>query len=251
VRNGEAQAVGEAGFVVLRRFFDPVPLAAELDRAIGEGIGPAQPAQRFPAGKGTVSLQYVPMMCERTPASLELARALASVAEELLRRRVLSGRAKGTTYFGDTSWHRDSELDIASLGCIAYLDRLTAATGALRILPLSHTNQTMELPAAGWKGGVAIGSDPGDVIVFDEHLAHASSSGRERRQWRVDFIIDPADSEIPSVQEWFARSVPDERRDLGYDARLYPSYGEYWRSRHPSWAARLADLGVLDQRRLR
>jgi hypothetical protein len=251
VRNGEAQSVGEAGYVVLRRFFDPIPLAAELDHAIGEGIGPAQSAQRFPAGKGTVSLQYVPMMCERTPASLELARALASVAEELLQRRVLSGRAKGTLYFGDTSWHRDSELDIASLGCIAYLDRLTAATGALQMLPLSQTKQAVELPEPGWNGGVAIASDPGDVIVFDEHLVHSSSGGRERRQWRVDFVIDPADSEIAAVQEWFARSVPDERREVGYDARLYPSYGGYWRSRHPDWAARLADLGVFDPRRHR
>src|SRR5262245_55881688 len=98
---------------------------------MAEGISPSQAAQRFTAGSGTVSLLYLPMMCERTPVSLELASALASVAEELLQRRVLPGRAKGTRYFGDTSRHRDSDLDIASVGCIAYLDPVTVATGAL------------------------------------------------------------------------------------------------------------------------
>jgi hypothetical protein len=237
----------EIGYVVLQRFFDPVPLMAELERAMGEGIGPGQPVQRFPAGRGTVSLQYVPMMCERTPVSLDLVGALAPVAEELLQRGVLPGRAKGTRYFGDTSWHRDSELDIASLGCLAYLDRVTAGTGALQILPFSHTNRTVGLPEAGWHSTVAIDTAPGDVIVFDEHLVHGSSGGGQRRQWRADFVIDPAGSEIDAVREWFAQSVPDRRLDPGYHAGLYPSYGEYWRSRYTTWATRLAELGCLDQ----
>jgi hypothetical protein len=250
VRNGEVHQFLEVGYVVLRRFFDVLPLAAEYDRALGGGVRPTQPAQRFVAGNGMVSLKYVPMMCERTPVSLDLGSALASVAEELFQRPVLPGRAKGTRYVGDTNWHRDSEHDLASLGCIAYLDRLTAATGALRILPRSHTSRAVELPDAAVGTGVAIESDPGDVIVFDEHLVHGSCGGRERRQWRADFVVDPTEGEIAAVQEWFAQSVPDERRDVGYDARLYPSYGEYWRSRHTAWAARLVDLGVLDQGRL-
>jgi hypothetical protein len=226
-------------------------VAAELDRAIRDGVGSTRPAQRFAAGTGTVSLQYVPMMCERTPVSLELASALAPVAEELFQRPVLPGRAKGTNYVGDTSWHRDSERDLASLGCVAYLDRLMAATGALRILPRSHRSRTVDLPDAGGNAGIAIESEPGDVIVINERLAHSSSGGRERRQWRVDFVADPAESEIPATQEWFARSVPDERQDVGYDAGLYPSFGEHWRSRFPRWTARLVDLGVLDQHNFR
>src|SRR5262249_7768531 len=99
----------------------------------------------------------------------------------------------------------------------------------------------------GWRSAVAIESIPGDVIVFDEHLVHGSSGGLERRQWRTDFVIDPAASEITAAQQWFAQSLPDERRDVGYHAGLYPSYGEYWRSRPPGWAARLATLGILGQ----
>jgi hypothetical protein len=249
VRNGDRHELIEVGYVVLRRFFDPDRLAAELDRTLKDGTSAQQPPQLFSAGADTVPLRYVPMMCERTPVSLDLARTLSSVAKELLGRSVLPGRAKGTEYFSDTSWHRDSQHDIQSIGCLAYLDRLSAASGALRVLPRSHTDRTRRLANDARDASVAIETRPGDVIVFDEHLVHGSGGGRERRQWRVDFVVDPSAVEVPAARQWFAQSLPDERGDVGYDARRYTSYGAYWRSLHPGWAARLVELGVLAQRR--
>ncbi len=35
-------------------------------------------------------------------------------------------------------------------------------------------------------------TEPGDVIVFDEHVWHASMGGRNRRQWSATFVLDPA-----------------------------------------------------------
>ena len=64
---------------------------------------------------------------------------------------------------------------------------------------------------------------PGDVIVFDEHLIHGSVGGSQRRQWRVDFVIDPRDEhEHAGVAAWFDQSIPDERHDPGYDAEALP-----------------------------
>jgi hypothetical protein len=248
VRNGDRHELIEVGYVVLRRFFDHHPLVAELDRALKDGTSALQPPQLFSVGGDTFSLRYLPMMCERTPQSLDLACTLAPVAEELLGRGALPGRAKGTEYSSDTSWHRDSEHDIQSVGCLAYLDRLTAASGALRVLPRSHQDRTRILPDDAGDAGLVIETDPGDVIVFDEHLVHGSRGGRERRQWRVDFVVDPSPVEVPAVRQWFAQSLPDERGDVGYDARRYPSYGAHWRSLYPRWAARLVALGVLAQR---
>jgi hypothetical protein len=37
-----------------------------------------------------------------------------------------------------------------------------------------------------------IETEPGDLIVIDEHLFHASSGGAVRRQWRVDYLPVPA-----------------------------------------------------------
>ena len=177
MRNGDRHELIEVGYVVLRRFFDHHPLVAELDRALKDGTSALQPPQLFSVGGDTVSLRYLPMMCERTPQSLDLARTLAPVAEELLGRGALPGRAKGTEYSSDTSWHRDSEHDIQSVGCLAYLDRLTAASGALRVLPRSHQDRTRILPDDAGDAGLVIETDPGDVIVFDEHLVTAPVVG--------------------------------------------------------------------------
>ena len=77
------------------------------------------------------------------------------------------------------------------------------------------------------------------MIVFDEHIRHGSAGGRERRQWRVDFVVDPAGAEeTATVYGYFAR-IFDPGWDGGYDAVRYPSYGEFWCSRARPWTERL------------
>jgi hypothetical protein len=218
------------GFVVLRGEVDPGPLSDEIDRALAEGARADRPAP----------FEYVPMMCERTPVSLDLVDRFAAVASQLLGRAVLPGRAKGTRYHGDTDRHRDSTDSIATLGCVAYLDPVDASNGALRVIAGSHLHSAS--PAGA---GEPIETEPGDVIVFDERLLHGSSGGADRRQWRVDFVIDPHDAhERASVERWFAQSIPNEQDDPGYDPQTYPSYGAHWQTRDRPWTARLADLGV-------
>lgn len=92
----------ESGFVVLRGVFDPAPLSEEVDRAFAEGFRPGHEVHVISQGTGRVSLRYLPMMCDRTPVSLDLVDRFASVATELLGRQVIPGRAKGTRYYGDT-----------------------------------------------------------------------------------------------------------------------------------------------------
>jgi hypothetical protein len=158
---------------------------------------------------------------------------------------VLPGRAKGTWYQSDTSWHRDSVHDVASVGVVAYLEPLDAATGALRIVPGSHAARDRALPEADAPVGEVLETAPGDVIVFDEHLIHGSMGGSQRRQWRADFVIDPRDDhERAEVAAWFDQSIPDERHDPGYDAERYPSYGPYWQALDRPWTDRLRKLGV-------
>ena len=111
-----------AGFAVLRGAVDAVPLTVEVDRALADGF---RRGTKLNTGSGQNYFRYVPMMCERTPVSVSLVSDLALVAAELLGRVVLPVRAKGTEYFGETAWHRDSELPIlASVGLAAYLDHL-------------------------------------------------------------------------------------------------------------------------------
>ena len=239
----------ENGFVVLRGFLDPAPLGAEIDRAFSEGFLPASGVTVLSQGTGVVSFRYLPMMCERTPVSLGLLDRLAVVAADLLGRDVLPGRVKATRYFGDTGWHRDSEHALATMGFLAYLEPLTAQTGALRVMRGSHACLSVVLPTS-FEGGLAgpgqaIGTQPGDVVAFDEHLVHGSHGGTERRQWRADFVVDPKSAaEEAQVKAYFGHIFPRRQGQAPYDATRYPSYGPYWQSLDRPWTARLHDLGV-------
>jgi hypothetical protein len=244
---GPSEQLRRQGFVVLRGEVDPAPISGEVDRVLLESDAGGYEPRTIAQGTGTVTFRYVPMMCERTPVSLGLLDQFAVTAAELLDRPVLPGRAKGTRYYGGTGWHRDSEHPIPSLGFITYLDRLNGETGALQVVPGSHADSDMALPGLGRCGPTkAIATSPGEVIVFDEHLIHGSSGGHERRQWRVDFVIEPRDpEESAAVRAWFGQSNPDEADDdPGYDAGRYPTYGLHWRNRDRPWTATLAALGL-------
>jgi hypothetical protein len=243
------------GFLVLRRALDPSPLAHEFDRSLREGV--RTPFQTNVGGE-ELGGTYVPMMCERTPVSLSLLDRFMSVAQTLLHAEVVPVRAKGVRYFGATSWHTDSVHNLASVGFVAYLESLRGTTGALRVIPGSHRPEFGSALAEYLAGGASpdtesaktplpsfiVDTEPGDLLVFDEHLYHASSGGQNRRQWRVDYVAVPARvDEEASVRTYF-ESVYQPGWDGGYDAELFPTYGPHWLLSGRACVARLADLGV-------
>lgn len=236
------------GFVVLRRFFEPRALAAEIDRVLASGLVSAPVA----SGGDEMRFQYVPMMTAETPVSLALLDRAEAVAVSLLGGPVLPTRAKGVRYGGNTPWHADSASPVASTGFAAYLEPLGAESGALRVLPGSHRPELTEALRAHGAAGMAatalpahvLVTEPGDLIVFDEHLFHASSGGGARRQWRADYLRDPIGAEAEAhARSYFASIYPPDW-DGGHDVDRYPSHGPDWqRSGRPS-VARLAELGV-------
>jgi hypothetical protein len=182
-------------------------------------------------------------MNERAPVSLELLDRFAAIAADLLGRAVLPVRAKCVVYFGDAGWHHDSDLDVASLAFAAYLEPLDPATGALRVRPGSHLRPDA---TDGDGDGVAIPTAPGDVIVFDERLWHASFGGTDRRQWRVDFVVDPmTPHEEAAVRGYFAGTYVADW-DGGYDVDRYPTYGPHWLASGRPAVDRLRALGVYE-----
>ncbi|MEO7329917.1 MAG: phytanoyl-CoA dioxygenase family protein [Minicystis sp.] len=238
------------GFVVLRRAFDPRPLSAEIDRVIREGLA----SSTGDLGSGEIRFRYVPMMNAETPVSLALLDRFEGVATALLGGPVIPTRAKGVSYRGDTPWHADSVSPFASLGFAAYLEPLDVATGALRVLPGSHRPEMAEalrvLGAAGAPAaslpGYVVATEPGDVIVFDEHLFHASSGGGLRRQWRLDYLRDPVGAEAEEQVMTYFQGIYPPDWDGGYDVDRFASYGLDWqRSGRPA-AERLAALGATD-----
>jgi Phytanoyl-CoA dioxygenase (PhyH) len=238
------------GFVVLRGFFDPESLAAELEHVLATGL----PRGSATLERGDIRFQYVPMMTTECPASLSLLDLLEGLAEALLGCPVIPTRAKGCRYSGNTPWHVDSGLDLPSLGFAAYLEPLGPDNGALRVIPGSHqpafSDALLKMGAPGMPAlalpSHIILSEPGDLIAFDEHLYHASSGGSTRRQWRADYLGDPNEPAAETLTRAYFEGIYPPDWDGGYDVDRFPSYGPDWVGSQRKGAARLGLLGVYD-----
>jgi hypothetical protein len=98
--------------------------------------------------------------------------------------------------------------------------------------------------------GVVLETSPGDVILLDEHLFHASEGGAERLQWRVDYVLDPTTPvEEESVRSYLASVFPSDW-DGGYDVDAYPSYDDHWLASDRRCVARLHQLGAVERARV-
>jgi hypothetical protein len=236
------------GFVVLPRFFDPTGLTVEADRAMTDGLYPDV------SRSGNITFQYVPMMIAETPISLSLLDRAGAVATALLGGAVLPTRAKATRYFGDTPWHTDSDSPLASVGFLAYLEPTTHESGALCVIPGSHHPQLGDAIRALGTGNLAalpvpyhvVATHPGDMILLDEHVFHASFGGGTRRQWRVDYLKAPVDGESEYRTRSYFESLYAPDWDGGYDVDRYPSYGPDWRNSRREAVAQLDALGVYE-----
>ena len=249
-RSGNADHLRTLGFFVLRRFFDPAMLSVEMDRVLQDAFSSSLDVSHYDG----IHFQYVPMMTADTPESLSLLDRTMVVAEELLGGPVVPTRAKAIRYFGSTPWHVDSVQQVASLGFMTYLEPLDANNGALRVVPGSHLPERNNLlRAMGGTGKPAtelpseiLSTEPGDMIVFDEHLFHSSHGGVARRQWRIDFLRDPADAaERNSTRAYFS-NIYAANWSGGYDVDRYPSYGPDWRNSGRPAVERLEALGVYE-----
>jgi len=251
------------GFVVLRAAIDAATLAAlqaEADEAIRDATGPRYLVRREGGG---IEGHYIPATDERTPVSLALACAFAAVAESFLGNSLLLSQATHVVLFDMATWHTDTGHAVPSVKVVAYLDPLDAGTGALRVLPGSHNVPYEHLASffhggrfrdeGGWREAVAaapghvVATMPGDVIVFDEHLWHASANGRNRRQWAAAYVADPTTEEDEAAVGRYLASQFGVGGQLDYDPDRFPYYGAHFRRvAPPRWVEQLGRLGAFD-----
>jgi hypothetical protein len=186
------------GYLVIRRLFDGRETAAitagfeqtmrmcGLDR-VGDG------ARRCMLGP----IHHVPEL-----QSLLEHPGVVGLAEGVFGGEFNYALGDGNFYSGDTHWHPDGgwgQLFAAKI--VVYLDPLTRATGALRVIPGSHDpRHPLRRDRDGQASGVAglleecgihgrdlpgaeaVETEPGDVIIFNHDLFHASFGGTKRRR---------------------------------------------------------------------
>lgn len=111
----------------------------------------------------------------------------------------------GNFYVSDTAWHSDTDWSGKMRGnppriyfkMAFYLDPLTQATGALRVIPGSHRygdvyaeslqSSVKQSPddwgIEGWEvPAVALETQPGDIVIFNQNTKHSAWGGSDRRR---------------------------------------------------------------------
>ena len=266
---GQADHFRTFGFVVLDGFLADrlAELRAEVDAAIRDAYA-ASYDERVIDG---ISGHYLPMASRLTPVSTSLVcddPRFIEAAEKLLDGPVIPECPEGVLYFAEAAWHTDDGIGVRGVKFAAYFKQLTAASGALRLVPGSHhpehnarmaAYRNRQLPvrtgvgAAAYQAsipGYAAATAPGAVVVFDLHTWHASFGGRDRLAWTIVYQRCP---ETAAERDRVLRSVHDsfEQAFRGFDRGRYPVWRDWLGDAggHPRRAAvieRMRHTGVLE-----
>ena len=186
----EVRFFNDFGFVLLRHQFTGHEMAtveAEFERRAEEQLkgsefdGSIEKGVHF-TGSGTPFLKSLP----DSPR-------FYGIAQQLFGDDVIGAHCHGNFKVGDTRWHSDSRYPEHRFGAKFgfYLEAVDGDSGSLRVIPGSHQQpmhdkvkrfpgiddpaKVRDFPGFVWK------SDPGDVIVFNLAIWHASYGGRVGR----------------------------------------------------------------------
>lgn len=255
------------GYVTLRAWLDDKVgvLFDEVRGALASAYARVgAEADAIPSGVGG---EYVPMVDDRSPVSRSLVVEpyFLELAESLLGTPPIPKPPKGMCYHDASPWHADSyDPNLHAIKIAAYFTPLDSLSGALRVLPGSHCGAFYETLRAyrerapwgdpssedregeemeGWPG-VAVETDPGDIIVFDVHLWHASVLGRNRFQWTVSYAAEPAnENEAESVRTYISSFL---QAGHPYDITRFPYYDPQWfdGAQPPPFLDQLERLGL-------
>ena len=181
----------------------------------------------------------------------------AEVSEQLLGKPTLGIVVDGNYMVGDTQWHPDTfSLDYSGVKFCIYPDSLTAATGALRVIPGSHReslHSSIDRDVESAYGvppetlpAFVFESEPGDVLAFNVGLWHAAFGGSSgRRQGVIVYYENP---NTPAATTAVIEQMRGNHKLYAEQGRAL--YGPQWRTvenrRHQGWLQRLAELDVLE-----
>ncbi|MFB7665293.1 phytanoyl-CoA dioxygenase family protein [Kitasatospora sp. NPDC056138] len=252
------------GFLKLEGFFDAGTVAS-LEAEVRAQLASAYdlPTEIPDVVTGSMGY-YLPLMGEGSATSRRLVAGprLVGLGEALLDGPVMPKPAKGMLYNDASPWHRDAAAPaLRAVKMVTYFSALTADSGALRVIPGSHRGEFSdrltdyraawpldspldEAGEADWWPGTSLDCRPGDLIVFDVRLWHASLFGRLRAQWSVSYVAVPeTEAERRAAHDYIDLFL---RAGHEYDAERFPYYDPDWsKTDGPAFAEAMADLGLI------
>jgi len=197
------------GFVVVQGLLDgreTAALTGEVTAALGDAFGGIG-TDTDPQGTGGIRGDYLPLSVDRTPLSQSLIAddpRLFQGSAALLGGPTVPTAPIATCFTSNAGWHTDQGPDVGGVKFLAHLERRTAGSGALRVIPGSHEAGLAARVRAYWSRDpalqgfdgwpvpcVVLETEPGDVIAFDVHLFHASAGGDKRLAWTIEYLPWP------------------------------------------------------------
>jgi hypothetical protein len=240
------------GFVILRNHFTQAEVAALQREAAAE----LELQYRHMPFDGTRRHWCTMNHDERTPTFARLLEdeRFFGVAEQL-HGRALPVWCDANRYVDpETGWHPDIfgsadwNLRTAGVKFLHYLEPLTAATGALRVIPGSHRRPMHDAvrryveehhPAVTALPAVACETRPGDVVAMNLPLWHAAAGASpDRSLCTVAYYAYPESAEdLGELQRAVRAQVPQSFESMNWRGDIFPR----------EWIARAA----TDERRRR
>ena len=221
------------GFVLVRGLLDEgeaVALRREVVSALTDAYG-GTGTDTDPDRTGGIRGDYLPLALDRAPVSQTLMAddpRLFQGSVELLGQATVPTVPIATCFTSNAGWHNDHGSSLRGVKYLAYLEPRTADTGALRVLPGSHTGELTSRLGAYWSQdpgrsgfdpwpvpGVVLETEPGDVIAIDAHLFHSSAGGSSRLAWTIEYLPWPGLGDEPQLKA--ARDYIDAVFDSGWD----------------------------------
>ena len=136
----------------------------------------------------------------------------------------------GNYYTGDTGWHPDGNWgQLWATKTAFYLDEVRRDTGCLRVIPgsqhpdhllrrksinVNNSQEDFGIEPQDFPGSIALESSPGDVVIFNHDLYHASFGGSTRRRM---FTMNCTRHATTEPEQKLAREYVRVHSPGGYD----------------------------------
>jgi Phytanoyl-CoA dioxygenase (PhyH) len=234
------------GFVVVRGLLDEAETATltrEVTAALSDAFGGIG-TDTDPEGLGGIRGDYLPLSVDRAPLSQWLMAddpRLFQSSAALLGHPTVPTAPIATCFTSNAGWHTDQGPQVGGVKFLAHLQRRTAGTGALRVVPGSHDPTFAERVRGYWSRDpalqgfegwpvpcVVLETQPGEVIAFDVHLYHSSAGGDRRLAWTIEYLPWPGlgDPErLRLVRDLVVDTVDFDHE--GYDRQRWPTWREW------------------------
>ena len=169
---------------------------------------------------------------------------IVSIAEQLLGEDCIGISCNSISYVNDTAWHADDyNYHMHDLKFLFYLQPVDADSGALRVIPGSH-KKLFHQNIAKYDGltgyddaknrlgtdrikegpGCVCEVEPGDPVVFDSHIWHASCGGStDRRTFSITYSGNPKTEEEETALKEYLHIANEIRTSLAEKTFETPS----------------------------